>query len=109
MSASNTHLPVLDQAGTLLFFADDETCRELLRAGQCRLIRRGGRDRALVATSATTRAELQRAGGGTGFNHTRYSHRHETTTNPPRVWCLTPQRDPAVFGHVIATIMADPC
>jgi hypothetical protein len=102
---ANNRLPVLDTTGQYLFAVDDVGARELLRRGQCRLIRRRGRDRVLQAVVGLRRDhELRLLGRGTALDRTRYSHNRDNQTNPPRVWTLTPQPTPAVFGAVIASV-----
>jgi hypothetical protein len=95
-------LPVIDTAGTLLFFVDDTRGRELLRAHKARLIRRNGRDRALLATGEIRRGELRLLGRGLGLDHVRYSHRRETEDNPRNCWTLVRQPSRAVFERVLA-------
>ena len=106
MSTASNRLPVIDTSGECLFLVDDDGARELLRSGRARLIRRRGRDRALQATSEIHRDEIRLLGRGTAADHVRYSHNHETPTNPPRVWTHVPQPSRGVFGRVIASVCA---
>ena len=88
MSASNGgRIAVVDEFGEHLMWADDERARELVKAGEARPIRRKGSVRVLQAAAGWTKpGEADLAGRGTALDHVRYSHRHETPTNPPRVW-----------------------
>jgi hypothetical protein len=96
MSYFNRLLPVM--AGhEFCFRADEDRARELLRSGQCRLIRRGRRDRVLAATAGIREPLL--VGKGTACHRVRYSHNRETGQNPPQVWTHMRQPSPAPFGR----------
>lgn len=88
MSVSD-RLEVRGLEGELLYSADEFEARDLLRAGCVRLIRRRGCARALQAVVPVRREDIRLLGRGTALDRTRYSHDHETPTNPPRVWTFT--------------------
>ena len=89
MSTSIERFAVIDEAGDHLFWADEQRAHELLVERKVRLVRRKGRARVLIARCDVAEPlQLSLEGRGSGLDHMRYSHRHETADNPPRVWTL---------------------
>ena len=80
-------IPVIGASGEHLMWVDEDHARQLHKAGEVRIIRRRGNVRILqAATDHRGSWLIPLAGRGTALDHTRYSHRRETETNPPRVW-----------------------
>lgn len=72
-------------------WVDDGEARRYIKAGQARFICRRGKVCVLQAVAGEIRkpGEARLVGRGTALDHTRYSHRRETQTNPPRVWAYS--------------------
>jgi hypothetical protein len=109
-SEAPSKLAVVDPQGELLFWVEDgDEARTLIKKRQARLIRKNGRVRMLVATDAFTEEYGSLDGGrGTAFDKTRYSHNHETDTNPEKVWTLKrlPRTTRPVFTRVLDDCLA---
>jgi hypothetical protein len=96
-------IEVLDSSGRLIFWADEDQARELLKRGQATLVQRKGKARYLLGSDQLTKyGELTR-GRGNAFTQTRYSHNRETEENPERVWTLVrlPRSTRRVFLAVV--------
>ncbi|GAC1699965.1 MAG: hypothetical protein NVS9B4_00450 [Candidatus Acidiferrum sp.] len=82
-------LAVLDHHGEHLFWCGEDLARELIKKQQVRFIRKNSIVRVLVATDRLEQKYGQMATGrGTAMDKTRYSHDHDTPTNPQNVWTL---------------------
>ena len=79
-------LPVYGPDNALLYHAPIARVPHMLQSGRVRPLGSKHRIRALVATCGETACELlalARVSSGV-----RFSHNHETDTNPPRVWAF---------------------
>ena len=79
-------IAVIDGEGEHLFWASEERAQELVRSGEATPIRRRGVGRILVVREDRRNDAAAMRGRGTGFDHQRYSHDHETEDNPRGVW-----------------------
>ena len=81
-------IEVLDVCGEHLMWTDELTAHEYVRAGEATVRRRRGRTRVIQALPGSRLHRVELSGRGDAFDHTQYSHTHESETNPPRVWTL---------------------
>lgn len=88
VSLDTYRIPVVDQAGQHLFWANEQDAHRLVAAHQVTLIRRHGRTIALRAVSDAKEAILEAAGRGSALGGSRYADRNESADNPPGVWRL---------------------
>lgn len=87
LSLVPARVAVVDDNGSHLCFVNESRARELIEEKKVRFHGRNGQVRVLVAKAAHRHEFGQLDGGrGTGLDHKRYSHRHETDTNPHNVW-----------------------
>ncbi|GAC1500027.1 MAG: hypothetical protein NVS1B14_03730 [Vulcanimicrobiaceae bacterium] len=80
---------VSPDTGEHLFWATEDEARVLIRKKQVRFFRKNGVVRMLMANDNLMAQYGKLTGGrGTAMDKTRYSHDHETETNPKNCWTL---------------------
>jgi hypothetical protein len=92
MDARIEKLPVKYPDGRLAYIATVSEVRHLVRAG---LAASFGRGRYLEGCTLFS-------GPGKPTSGSKWSHNHETQTNPDRVWTLKPSREQDATVHVFA-------
>lgn len=94
------------EAGDRLGWLGERQARDLIARRKVRIVRRGGKVQKLVAITAELGASTlqvsMETGRGSALSRTKYSHNHETETNPTNVWTLKPIRGSrAIFMRVL--------